>query len=152
MELVCSLCGVSQEEGYQIDGAHVKSKRGENGFSDEEVEDGIDRMMNIIPLCVEHHRLFDSKKGLGIVEVEEGEDLYFARSGCCSEGICVRKTSHDVFRNTFLMRFGKGEKVKREYILQKNSEIRETVLFEFCKDFYAKSSGIVFSACKERKD
>ena len=149
MNLICSLCGVSQEEGYQIDGAHVKGKRGENGFTDDEIENGIDRLMNIIPLCVKHHRLFDVEKGLGIVKVVVNEDLYFARSGCCSEGICVRKTSHEVFKNTFLMRFGKGEKVKIEYILQKNMEIRPTILFEFCKSFLVGSSGINYSICKK---
>ena len=143
MQWVCSLCGAKQQDGYQIDGAHI---RGKVSFSEDERAGGFDRIQNIIPLCVEHHRLFDATKGLAVVEIDPGEDLCFARWGCCWEGACVRAPFKETFRNLYWMSKGHvGEMIRAEYIHHKNLEISIAELYQFAKD----PSSMEYRECTE---
>mgnify|MGYP001209993852 FL=1 len=132
MKWTCSLCGAKQQDGHQIDRAHVKGK---TNFSEDERAVGFDTKKNIIPLCTDHHKLFDAAKRLAVVEINSNEDLYFARWGCCWEGICVKLPVNDTFRNLFLMSSGLAcDKINREYIEHKNAEVRIAELYHFSKD------------------
>ena len=110
----CDFCG---EYFQELDGAHVRDRA---SFSEFEIDDGFDRIRNIIHLCKEHHRTFDRGE-LGIVVHDR--NLHFTIHNCCSEGICLVEFKTP-FINWLLAERGlDGMKINPDYISFKNSKI-----------------------------
>lgn len=110
----CVYCDIYSQE---LDGAHVRDKV---SFSEFEIDDGYDRIRNIIPLCKEHHREFDRGE-LGIVVHDR--NLHFTKYNCCGDGICLVRFKTPYINWLLSERGLDGMKIDPAYIQFKNSKI-----------------------------
>ena len=120
----CAVCG---QYHLELDGAHVRDK---SDFSEEEILDGIDRLLNIIPMCKHHHQTdFDHKRKIGLYKGEK--NIIFTRYNHCTNGICLTE-SHVELVNLFLESIGDdGSHIEQEYIQWKNARLADPVHRDF---------------------
>ena len=118
VNLFCWICG-----NYSpIERCHVKDK---DEFTDEQKQDKFDEVKNIIIMCKAHHKLFDNKKAIGIVKLEE-KNYYFTRINHCYEGICATESKEPMI-NEFLRELGHDDPsmINPTYIKEKNGKLAD---------------------------
>ena len=123
----CWVCGVYTA----LDGCHVKDKI---EFSESQQDDEFDRVRNIVMMCKAHHKLFDVKKAIGIVKLNEG-NYHFTRINHCTEGICATESLEPMI-NLFLRDLGEEDAdiIHPEYIKYKNKRLADGGHREFAKN------------------
>ena len=115
---LCWICG----QFTALDGCHVKDKK---EFTDEQMQDNFDRNRNIIILCKAHHKLFDVKKEIGIVKLND-DNYHFTRINHCNNGICATESLEPMI-NLFFRDLGDedADVIDLVYVKWKNDRLSD---------------------------
>ena len=126
----CCYCSRSSLDGFQIDMAHVKGKE---HFSS--IEDDITQ--NLIPLCKDHHYMFDVTRSIGLYRDPRTDLILFVNHGCCGNGYCFIEPLRDVFENEYIIQNFENlsaRKILQQYIDFKNREILNDYVVAFLRN------------------